>query len=84
MCSVETKVQVIEMMGSVQDNVAEACVSYYDRFRRQANVTPKSYLCFLEGYKSLYKEKHLNIAEMARRLVDLIVNDCYLLFLDVI
>ncbi|XP_026319440.1 dynein heavy chain 8, axonemal-like [Hyposmocoma kahamanoa] len=67
-CSIETKMQVIEMMGSVQDNVAEACVSYYDRFRRQAHVTPKSYLCFLEGYKSLYKDKHLNIAEMARRM----------------
>ncbi|XP_026320150.1 dynein heavy chain 8, axonemal [Hyposmocoma kahamanoa] len=67
-CSIETKVQVIEMMGSVQDNVADACVSYYDRFRRQAHVTPKSYLSFLEGYKVLYKEKHSNIAEMARRM----------------
>lgn len=59
--------QLIEMMGMVQDCVAEACVNYYDRFRRQTHVTPKSYLSFLEGYKVLYKEKHMNIAEMARR-----------------
>lgn len=66
-CSAETKQQLIEIMGIVQDNVADTCVAYYDRFRRQTHVTPKSYLSFLEGYKLLYKEKHVNIAEMARR-----------------
>ncbi|GBP33369.1 Dynein heavy chain 8, axonemal [Eumeta japonica] len=67
-CSPETKVQLVEMMGSVQDNVAETCTIYYDRFRRQTHVTPKSYLSFVEGYKVLYKEKHVGIAEMARRM----------------
>lgn len=65
----ETKMQLIEIMGMVQDNVADTCSVYYDRFRRQTHVTPKSYLSFLEGYKVLYKEKHVNIAEMARRFV---------------
>lgn len=68
-CSPETKIQLIEIMGMVQDSVADKCSSYYDRFRRQTHVTPKSYLSFLEGYKELYKEKHENIAEMARRSV---------------
>nr|XP_037867096.1 dynein heavy chain 8, axonemal isoform X3 [Bombyx mori] len=67
-CSPETKQQLIEIMGMVQDNVADTCTTYYDRFRRQTHVTPKSYLSFLEGYKVLYKEKHVNIAEMARRM----------------
>lgn len=66
-CSTETKVQLIEIMGMVQDNVADTCSMYYDRFRRQTHVTPKSYLSFLEGYKVLYNEKHDSIAEMARR-----------------
>lgn len=70
-CSPETKTQLIEIMGMVQDNVADTCSTYYDRFRRQTHVTPKSYLSFLEGYKVLYKEKHVNIAEMARRFVAL-------------
>lgn len=70
MCTPETKIQLIEIMGMVQDNVADTCVMYYDRFRRQTHVTPKSYLSFLEGYKVLYKEKHENIAEMARRYED--------------
>ncbi|KAJ8736205.1 hypothetical protein PYW08_006861 [Mythimna loreyi] len=67
-CGEDTKQQLIEIMGIVQDNVADTCVQYYDRFRRQTHVTPKSYLSFLEGYKVLYKEKHVNIAEMARRM----------------
>ncbi|XP_041975311.1 dynein axonemal heavy chain 8 [Aricia agestis] len=67
-CAVETKHQLIEIMGMVQDNVADTCVKYYDRFRRQAHVTPKSYLSFLEGYKKLYTDKHRSIAEMAKRM----------------
>ncbi|RVE46462.1 hypothetical protein evm_008872 [Chilo suppressalis] len=67
-CSAEAKTQLIEIMGMVQDNVADTCITYYDRFRRQAHVTPKSYLSFLAGYKVLYNEKHDNIAEMAKRM----------------
>ncbi|KAI8438606.1 hypothetical protein MSG28_011048 [Choristoneura fumiferana] len=67
-CGDDTKIQLIEIMGMVQDSVADTCEVYYDRFRRQAHVTPKSYLSFLEGYKVLYKEKHENIAELARRM----------------
>lgn len=68
-CSNEIKQQLIEIMGMVQDNVADTCTMYYERFRRQTHVTPKSYLSFLEGYKVLYKEKHEQIAELARRSV---------------
>ncbi|CAB3221710.1 unnamed protein product [Arctia plantaginis] len=68
-CSEETKTQLIEIMGMVQDNVADTCILYFERFRRQAHVTPKSYLSFLGGYKVLYKEKHVAIAEMAKRMI---------------
>uniref|UniRef100_A0A2H1VNF3 SFRICE_008368 n=1 Tax=Spodoptera frugiperda TaxID=7108 RepID=A0A2H1VNF3_SPOFR len=67
-CSEATKHELIEMMGVVQDNVADTCAIYHERFRRQAHVTPKSYLSFLEGYKSLYKSKHIYIAEMAKKM----------------
>ena len=38
------------------------------RFRRQTHVTPKSFLSFLEGYKSLYADKLANLNELAGRM----------------
>ena len=38
------------------------------RFRRQTHVTPKSFLSFLEGYKTLYGDKVANLNELAGRM----------------
>lgn len=38
------------------------------RFRRQTYVTPKSFLVFLTGYKTLYKQKLNNINMLAVRM----------------
>lgn len=38
------------------------------RFRRQTHVTPKSFLSFLEGYKTLYSDKLVNLNELAGRM----------------
>ena len=35
------------------------------RFRRQTHVTPKSFLSFLEGYKTLYANKLATLNELA-------------------
>lgn len=48
--------------------VAETCVQYFQRFRRQTHVTPKSYLSFLGGYKQIYKEKRDEIGTLADRM----------------
>ena len=53
---------------SFQDNVAEMCVQYFERFRRQTHVTPKSYLSFLGGYKGIYKMQHEAIGQLAKRM----------------
>lgn len=51
-----------------QDIVAESCVQYFERFRRQTHVTPKSYLSFIEGYKQIYTQQHEGIGLLAKRM----------------
>ncbi|XP_052240013.1 dynein axonemal heavy chain 8-like isoform X2 [Dreissena polymorpha] len=67
-CSDEIKSQLVNTMGVVHDNVALTCQNYFQRFRRQTHVTPKSYLSFLDGYIVLYKQKYDEIGELAARM----------------
>ena len=48
--------------------VAEICLEYYQRYRRQAHVTPKSYLSFIAGYKTIYEQKRTEIGLLAERM----------------
>eukprot|EP00912_Choanoflagellata_sp_UC4_P002376 UC4_evm2s1496 len=56
-CNSETKNALIRSMGTVQDGVNNTCEMYFERFRRRTYVTPASFLSFLNGYKSLYRDK---------------------------
>lgn len=67
-CNDEAKSQTIVMMASVQETVSNTCTEYFERFRRQAHVTPKSFLSFLDSYKKLYKEKQNYINMLAERM----------------
>ena len=43
-------------------------VIFWYSFRRSAHVTPKSYLSFLNGYKSVYTDKRKEIGGLADRM----------------
>lgn len=67
-CTDDVRVQLIEMMSFVHNYIGDLCVTFYERFRRQSYVTPKTLLSFLESFKSLYKEKYDNIQVQADRM----------------
>jgi len=55
-------------MGTIQDIVDHTSSDYYQRFRRATHVTPKSYLNFIGGYKSIYHQKQKELGEGAHRM----------------
>ncbi|KAK9891390.1 hypothetical protein WA026_014631 [Henosepilachna vigintioctopunctata] len=67
-CVPEVKSELIQIMGEIQDGVANTCVQYFDRFRRRTFVTPKTFISFLDFYKTLYKKKLDGIEVLAHRM----------------
>ena len=56
------------VMGHVHVFVTQACQEYFEKFRRHAYVTPKSFLSFIQFYKNLYKVKWDGIAHLAQAI----------------
>jgi dynein heavy chain len=48
--------------------VAEHFLGYFQRYRRQTYVTPKSCFSFIAGYKTIYTEKKGEIGIIAQRM----------------
>uniref|UniRef100_A0A8D3CSA0 Dynein heavy chain 5 axonemal n=1 Tax=Scophthalmus maximus TaxID=52904 RepID=A0A8D3CSA0_SCOMX len=67
-CTEDVKQSVVVTMGTFQDFVAEKCTEYFERFRRQTFVTPKSYLSFIDIYKIIYAEKIAYVGTLAERM----------------
>ncbi|KAM3593194.1 uncharacterized protein V6R79_007624 [Siganus canaliculatus] len=67
-CTDDVKQSVVVTMGTFQDLVAEKCTEYFERFRRQTSVTPRSYLSFIDSYKVIYSEKVAHVGTLAERM----------------
>lgn len=61
---------VVEHMSSVHSEVRVICDQYFDRFRRRVYVTPKSFLTYIASFIKLYKIKHMEVIQLAGRIVE--------------
>ncbi|TPP56023.1 Dynein heavy chain 5 axonemal [Fasciola gigantica] len=59
---------LIGLVADVHDDVAARCSAYFERYRRTANVTPKSYISFITGYMKVYQEQVRQVNEQINRL----------------
>lgn len=67
-CTAKVKEEIVHHLGFVQDDVAYTCEDYFQRYRRQTYVTPKSYLSFINSYRMVYAEKRTDIGQLAERM----------------
>ena len=67
-CDESVKALLQEHMGHVHTAVTTACKEYFEKFRRNVYVTPKSYLSFIDGYRSLYQKKLDDVNVLADKI----------------
>ncbi|XP_068620684.1 dynein axonemal heavy chain 5 [Battus philenor] len=67
-CTKEVKKELVTVLGTIQDVVSKVSADYFQRFRRSSHVTPKSYLSFIGGYKSIYQMKQKELGDGALRM----------------
>ena len=53
----QVKKNLITLMGNVHGCMRQGCQEYFERYRRNVFVTPKSFLSFIAGYKAMYETK---------------------------
>ncbi|KAJ1633354.1 dynein heavy chain and region D6 of dynein motor-domain-containing protein [Pavlovales sp. CCMP2436] len=64
-CDEPTKHKLISQMAATHKQVADSTTEYFEQFRRNAYVTPKSYLSFMEAYADVYLKKVQHIEVLA-------------------
>lgn len=64
----KSKTALVEMMAEVHTLMLERSEEYLARYRRSVYSTPKSYLGFIDSYKTVYKKKFTELDEDAMKI----------------
>ena len=67
-CSANQKAELVNHMCNVHENIVQLTKEYFNKYRRNTYVTPKSYLSFIGNYKSIYAEKYLEVKTLADKV----------------
>lgn len=52
-----TTAALVKHFAFIHNNMTDITTKYFEVYRRQTYVTPKSYLSFLSAFEKLYKRK---------------------------
>mmetsp|Transcript_11859 Transcript_11859/g.17623 ORF Transcript_11859/g.17623 Transcript_11859/m.17623 type:complete len:4548 (-) Transcript_11859:28-13671(-) len=64
----EQKAELVNFMCNIHERIVLITREYFEKYRRNTYVTPKSYLSFIDNYKSIYSKKLGEIKKMADQL----------------
>ena len=63
-CEPHVKTQLVRHVAQTHQSVSDGIVTYFERYRRNVYVTPKSFLSFLTAYMETYVKKKDGLAEL--------------------
>ena len=63
-----TKAQLVDHMAHAHQIVSAETAAYFERYRRNVYVTPRSYLAFVTSYTVMYRQKQSDVSELARKI----------------
>jgi hypothetical protein len=63
--TLQVKEGLTQHICEVHDVVVKTTEEYFNTYRRHVYVTPKSYLSFINSYKSVYQTKHEELKRLA-------------------
>ena len=61
---------LVNHFATVHSMMNEVCLRYFEVYKKQTYVTPKSYLSFIESFKRLYNMKKEELMRAYKRLRD--------------
>ena len=64
----KVKKEIVQHCAFVHQRVTLACDEYFEKYRRQVYVTPKSYLTFIDEYQGVYQKKYAIYNELKSNL----------------
>src|SRR3546814_419871 len=67
-CSAEERTQLVIHMGVAHRIVVDCCAEYYNKLRRSAYQTPKSFLTCLKEFEAMYAAKSKEVQVKAGRV----------------
>jgi dynein heavy chain len=59
---------LVDHMACAHKVVSDSSQKYFDRYRRNVYITPKSFLCYISTFKELYRERLAGVTQLSDKI----------------